>query len=80
MTIYGHILVLKDIIDVSDGFKTCAYFTTDEVEDVQNNIFLHWNVKLTVTVFLSLFRGGGCIILLCLLQCVNKDIILSYIF
>ncbi len=61
--------VLKDRIDVRDDFKTCAYFTTDDVEDVINDIYLNWNVKGTF------WRVLNCTIVF-LLQCVNKDIIL----
>ncbi len=35
------------MIDERDGFKTCAYYTNNDVEDVINDIFLNWNVKLT---------------------------------
>ncbi len=38
------ITVLKD---VRNGFKTCAYYTDNDVEDVINHICLNWNVKLT---------------------------------
>ncbi len=34
------ITVLKDMIDVRDGFKTCAYYTHNDVEDVINGICL----------------------------------------
>ncbi len=60
------ITVLRDVIDVRDGFKTCAYYTNNDLEDVINDICLKWNVK--VTVFF--------IVLLLLLKCVNKDIII----
>ncbi len=36
------------MIDVRDDFKTCAYYTHNDVEDVINDICLNWNVKLTV--------------------------------
>ncbi len=62
------ITVLKYMIDVRDGFKACAYYTNNDVEDVINDICLSWNVKLTVFNFL--------IVSLFLLQCVNKDIII----
>ncbi len=29
---------LRDMIDVRDGFKTCAYYTNNDVEDVINHI------------------------------------------
>ncbi len=45
------ITVLRDMIDVRDGFKTCAYNTNNEVEDGINQICLNWNVKLTVFFF-----------------------------
>ncbi len=32
------ITVLRDMIDVIDGFKTCAYYTHNDVEDVINDI------------------------------------------
>ncbi len=35
------ITVLKDMIDVRDGFKTCAYYTNNDVEDVINDICLN---------------------------------------
>ncbi len=41
------ITVLRDMIDVRDGFKTCAYYTNNDIEDVINDICLNWNVKLT---------------------------------
>ncbi len=63
------ITVLRDMIDVRDGFKTCAYYTHNDVEDVINDICLNRNVKLTV-FFL--------IVPLFLLQCVTKDIIIIY--
>ncbi len=53
------------MIDVRDCFKTCAYYTNNEVEDVINDICLNWNVKF---FFL--------IVPLFLLQCANKDIII----
>ncbi len=31
------ITVLWDTIDVRDGFKTCAYYTNNEVEDLIND-------------------------------------------
>ncbi len=34
--------------DVRDSFKTCAYYTNNDVEDVINDICLYWNVKLIV--------------------------------
>jgi hypothetical protein len=34
------IAVLRDMIDVRDGFKTCELFTTDEVIDIINDICL----------------------------------------
>ncbi len=61
------ITVLSDMIDVRDGFKACAYYTHNDVEDVINDICLNWNVKLTVSFL---------IVALFLLQCVNKDIII----
>ncbi len=64
------ITVLRDMIDVRDGFKTCAYYTHNDVEDVINDIYLNRNVKLT---FFFL------IVPLFLLQCVNKDIIIILI-
>ncbi len=57
------------MIDVRDGFKTCAYYTHNDVEDVINDICLNWNVKLTVFLI---------IVPLFLLQCVNKDIIIIF--
>ncbi len=41
-------LVLRDMIDVRDGFKTCAYYTNNDIEDVINDTYLDWNVKLTL--------------------------------
>ncbi len=35
------ITVLRDMIDVRDGFKTCAYYTHNDVEDVINDICLN---------------------------------------
>ncbi len=32
------ITVLKDMIDMTDVFKTCAYYTNNDVEDVINHI------------------------------------------
>ncbi len=61
------ITVLRDTIDVRDGFETCAYYSNNDVEDVINDICLNWNVKLT---------GGFFIVPLFLLQCVIKDIII----
>ncbi len=40
------ITVLRDVMDVRDGFKTCAYYTNNDV-DVINDICLNWNVELT---------------------------------
>ncbi len=54
------ITVLRDMIDVRDGFKTCAYYTNNDVEDVKCKINC---VYLIVPLFL--------------LQCVNKDIIIT---
>ncbi len=42
---------LRDMIDVTDGFKTCAYYANNDVEDVIYHICLNWNVKLTVFFF-----------------------------
>ncbi len=58
---------LRNMIDMRDGFKICAYYTNNDVEDVINHICLNWNVKLAV-FFL--------IVPLFLLQCVNRDIII----
>ncbi len=33
--------VLRDMIDVRDGFKTCVYYTHNDVEDVINDICLN---------------------------------------
>ncbi len=54
------------MIDVRDGFKTCAYYANNEVEDVINDICLNKNVKLTIFVIVALF----------VLHCLNKDIII----
>ncbi len=62
------ITVLKDMIDVRDGFKTCAYYTNNDVEDVINHICLNWNIKLTIFLIVLLF----------LFQCMNKDIIIIF--
>ncbi len=35
------ITVLRNMIDVRDGFKTCAYYTHNDVEDVINDICLN---------------------------------------
>ncbi len=35
------ITVLRDMIDVRDRFKTCAYYTHNDVEDVINDICLN---------------------------------------
>ncbi len=35
------ITVLKDMIDVKDGFKTCTHYTNNDVEDVINHICLN---------------------------------------
>ncbi len=35
------ITVLRDMIDVRDGFKTCAYYTNTDVKDVINDICLN---------------------------------------
>ncbi len=35
------ITVLRDMIYVRDGFKTCAYYTHNDVEDVINDICLN---------------------------------------
>ncbi len=35
------IIVLKDMIDVRYGFKTSAYYTNNDVEDVINHICLN---------------------------------------
>ncbi len=35
------ITVLRDMIDVRDGFKTCAYYTNNDIEDVINDICLN---------------------------------------
>ncbi len=32
--------VLRDMIDVRDGFKTCAYYTNNDIEIVINDICL----------------------------------------
>ncbi len=45
------ITFLRDMIDVRDRFKTCAYYTNNEVEDVVNHICLNWNVKINLFVF-----------------------------
>ncbi len=42
------ITVLRDMIDVKHGFKTCAYYTNNDVKYVINDICLKWNVKLTL--------------------------------
>ncbi len=63
------ITVLRDMIDVRDGFKTCADYTNNDVEDIINDICLNWNVKLTVFY---------CSIVL--LHSVNKDIDIIIIY
>ncbi len=35
------ITVLKDMLDLRDGFKTCAYYTNNDIEDVINHICLN---------------------------------------
>ncbi len=35
------ITVLRDMIDVRDGSKTCAYYTNNDIEDVINHICLN---------------------------------------
>ncbi len=35
------IIVLRVMIDVRDGFKTCAYYTNNDIEDVINDICLN---------------------------------------
>ncbi len=35
------ITVLRDMIDMRDGFKTCAYYTNNDVENVVNDICLN---------------------------------------
>ncbi len=45
------ITVLRDMIDVRDGFKTCVDYTNIDVEDVINEICLNRNVKLIVLFF-----------------------------
>ncbi len=35
------ITVLRDTIDVRDGFETCAYYSNNDVEDVINDICLN---------------------------------------
>ncbi len=57
------ITVLRDMIDVRDGFKTCDYYTNNDVEDVINEL------KCKINWFFL-------IVPLFLLQCVNKDIII----
>ncbi len=32
------ITVLSDMIDVRDGFKTCAYYTNNDIEEFINDI------------------------------------------
>ncbi len=58
------ITALRDMIDVRDGFKTCAYYTNNNVEDVINDIFLTWNVKLT-----GFFLLYHCFLLQCFFYC-----------
>ncbi len=36
------------MIDMRDDFKTCSYYTNNDIEDVINHICLNGNVKLTV--------------------------------
>ncbi len=40
------ITVFRDMINVRDGFKTCAYYTNNDVGDVINDICLNSNVTL----------------------------------
>ncbi len=35
------IKVLRDMIDVRDGFKTCAYYTNNDIEDIINDFSLN---------------------------------------
>ncbi len=35
------ITVLRDMIDVRDGFKTCAYYTNNDIDDVIDDIYLN---------------------------------------
>ncbi len=35
------ITISRDMIHVRDGFKTCAYYTNNDVEDVINDICLN---------------------------------------
>ncbi len=49
------ITVLRAMIDVRDGFETCAYYTNNEVEDVTNDICLNWNVKVVFFICTIVF-------------------------
>ncbi len=40
------ITVLRDTIDVRDGFKTCAYYTNTDVQDVINDISFKMKCKI----------------------------------
>ncbi len=40
------ITVLRDTIDVRDGFKTSAYYTNNDVEDVINYICIELKCKI----------------------------------
>ncbi len=40
------ITVLRDMIDVRDGFKTSAYYTNNDVEDVINYICIELKCKI----------------------------------
>ncbi len=35
------ITVLRHMIDVRDGFQTCAYYANNDIEDVTNDIYLN---------------------------------------
>ncbi len=41
--LYNH---FYSMCDVRDGFKTYAYYTNNDVEDVINHICLNWNFKI----------------------------------
>ncbi len=54
------ITVLRDMIDVRDAFKTYAYYTNNDVEDVINDICLNckinWVFFNCTIVFIAMYE------------------------
>ncbi len=50
----GHHISVKNMINVRDGFKTCKYFATGEVEYVMANICFYYFYFVLYLCFIAM--------------------------